>query len=173
MFRAIQEAPAIGRLVNADGHPLMPVVVDLDLPWESVEAVVSTWSDVIPDEDGFTVLGPPHARGRIFWARLDRESRQLFVNSEERWEAFQARWGAPVPTRHVEKTELPTGEGIDLVQEVLVDDEGNGLPWADELRPELGMSARDAGAAGRRPEVWALLPDDEDERAEVIEELGL
>ena len=75
--------------------------------------------------------------------------------------------------RSVEKTELPTGEGIDLVQEVLVDDEGNGLPWADELRPELGMSARDAGAAGRRPEVWALLPDDEDERAEVIEELGL
>lgn len=199
VMAAIDRASRAPRLLNTDRHDVLLVTSTLDLPWSRVVEVVGAWDDAEVHEDHATVFGsaPVHHLGaRTTRATFNRDGRAvtLFTNSRARHDEILARWeraiSAPLPRTGEEVTAVPSdpqGQELIVDSSVLLAPEGvdpdafarrhladGDARWVDEPLPALdGLTPRAALAAGRRAEVWALIPTEEDRAARLAAALGL
>ncbi len=179
-IEALHEAAKPPRLVNHDRHDIVLLTCEVGLDWPGLVSSVGLWDDVAIDEDSVVWLGPvvPSLAGPLVLATFHKEEdrTELELNSRERLEALQQVWQARTGQELVvteERVHRPPSdpEGRELMMDSSYQtvEEGrdpadltHGLAghWLDLSVPALdGLSPRAAVAAGRRAEVWAILPD--------------
>ena len=194
--RAVFEASAPPRFVNHDGHPIELILAEVGLPWEELVSTCAAWDDVVQVGEDHLVwqgraiasLGGPVTLASVVFEEVPRVS----TNSRERLDAWLALWeertGRPLPVVDEQVTHPPSNEhGPELLTDSSMKTgdrdeimegwrEQLAATWLDEPVPALdGLSPREAAAAGRRAEVWSLLPIQLDHEALVVlrSELGL
>ncbi len=186
VYDAINHASRPPRFLNADGDDVQLITATLGASWAEVRRVLLPWEDAVEDADDESIsihgVEPKlHAGGEIVRAsfRSTEAGVTLFTNSRARQEEVLARWQAEtgLPLGVLSETDQATPsdlEGSPMILEstVLYAEEGaspdeavagsfaaHSRSWPDTPIPALGdLTPRQALAAGRKPEVWALAP---------------
>lgn len=172
------------RFQNTDGHDVVLTEVVLDLDWQALLDRVADWPDAIVD-DGVQVVSPRSVEAIggppvIATFSDDPAGVVLFANSAERIDEMlvRLRTKQPVAVRKRDTREIPSDpEGPLLVVDSTVAALRAGgtpettaqslvmeqrLAWLDQSIPALdGLTPRQAVKAGRRAEVYALIPHEE------------
>ncbi|MES2645155.1 MAG: hypothetical protein V4850_37050 [Myxococcota bacterium] len=179
---AIHRAIRPPRFVNVDGDPVEVIVSTLAEPWDAVRRVLSSWPDITEDPNVVDVYGlqpATHGGGEVVRATFlaANGAVTLQTNSRARHDEILARWTAATGTALVVRSESVKAAGSNpdgpelIVEQTILSGNAGATPesltdamfeqmdaaWPDDPIPALdGLTPRQAVAAGRRAEVWAL-----------------